>query len=96
MSSEKDLTPPGKVQEILVKKFTAIEVKYLSIWFYLSAVGLGFILIGLYEDYAGQLFGLIYLAFGLVVSAVSAEILRYGLHKEHDLAVEAGNAGPNA
>lgn len=96
--SEKALVPPGKVQEILVKKFTAVEVKYLSIWFYFSAIGLVTIVIGLYDLLLVNrlLDGIALLVGGLAVSAGSAEVLDYGLHKEHDLAVEAGNAGPDA
>lgn len=98
MSSEKDLTPPGKVQEILVKKFTDIEVNYLTAWFYLSAIGLGLILIGLYAALLASQFlvGSAIIVLGLAFSFFSAEILRHGLHREHDLAVEAGNVGPHA
>ncbi len=80
----------GKLQEALVQRFTHVEVVTLTVWFYLSALGFVLILVGVLRADA------IALTAGVAVSIISGVILDYGLHREHDIATESGNAGPDA
>jgi hypothetical protein len=87
----------GKLQEELVRQFTHVEVVTLTVWLYLSLIGAAMIVLGIYLLIFEVLVpGLILLSLGLSVSILSAEILDKGLHKEHDIATESGNVGPDA
>ncbi len=87
----------GKLQEQLVVKFTHVEVVTLTVWFYLSLVGAASIVLGLYLILFGPVLPVVFfLVFGISTSIFSAMVLDKGLHKEHDIATESGNVGPEA
>ncbi len=80
----------GKLQEALVRKFTHVEVVTLTVWFYLSALGLILIIWGLARNDPIPVVG------GITISILSGVVLDAGLHREHDIATESGNVGPDA
>ena len=80
----------GKLQERLVQKFTRIEVVTLTAWLYLALLGLYLIILGIFSP------SLVYLGAGGVLTLGAILILDLGLHREHDVATESGNAGPDA
>jgi hypothetical protein len=87
----------GELQKKLVRQFTTIETRTLTIWFYLSSIGLGSIILGLAEAIMGNYtLAITGVGIGIALSLVSVTVLDNGLEKEHTVATESGNVGPNA
>ncbi len=80
----------GKLQERLVKKFTVIEVVTLTVWFYLALIGAELTYNGIVTS------NMFNIGSGVLFSVGSIIILYLGLHREHDVATQSGNVGPNA
>ncbi len=75
----------SRKQKQLVRQFTDTEVATLTVWFYLSAAGIG---LAVYGFWHANYYSLVA---GGLITIISALILNLGLTKEHTVAVASGD-----